>query len=488
MNSISIIGTGYVGLVTGTCLSEFGLNVLCMDSDTLKIRDLKEGRVPIYEPGLPALIAKNIAAQRLRFTTDMAAAVAASQVIFLAVPTPPGEDGSADLQYVLAAAEAIAEHMTEYKVIVNKSTVPVGTGRRMRDVVRSRLERRALSLDFDVVSNPEFLREGSAIRDFMHPDRIVIGSDNERSREIVRDIYNVLYLIDTPFVFTSLETAELIKYASNAFLATKIAFINEVAGLCDAVRADIRDIAKAMGMDGRIGKYFLHPGPGFGGSCLPKDTRALVKIGQDHGVRMSIVDSVVKANEFQRHRVVHKIESRLSGLEGKVVGVLGLAFKQGTDDIRESPAVAVILEIIKKGGRVRVFDPQAMENAKRLPFAQIPSGDGPRPNEEAGDPFEEGLWKLLYGYDEYDVARGADALLILTEWNQFRHLDLARIASLMRGLHFFDFRNLYEPSELTKAGLVYEGVGRARPVLPENERGSGSTGMERTPARPGGET
>jgi UDPglucose 6-dehydrogenase len=468
MNSISIIGTGYVGLVTGTCLSEFGLNVICMDTDAQKIRDLEQGRIPIFEPGLPPLIAKNVAAQRLRFTTNMAKAVTASQVIFLAVPTPPGEDGSADLQYVLAAADAIAEHMTDYKVIVNKSTVPVGTGRRVKDVVRSRLERRALSVDFDVVSNPEFLREGSAIRDFMHPDRIVIGSDNERSREIVREIYNVLYLIDTPFVFTSLETAELIKYASNAFLAMKIAFINEVAGLCDAVHADVRDIAKAMGMDGRIGKYFLHPGPGFGGSCLPKDTRALVKIGQDHGVRMSIVDSVAKANDLQKHRVVRKIESKLSGLEGKVVGVLGLAFKQGTDDIRESPAIAVILEIIRKGGRVRVFDPQAMDNARNLPFAKISGVDGGRFDESVQGEFGAGPFKVLYGADEYDIAKGADALVILTEWNQFRHLDLARIAGSMRGRHFFDFRNLYEPTELTKSGLIYEGLGRTRPNSPEH--------------------
>jgi UDPglucose 6-dehydrogenase len=462
MSSISIIGTGYVGLVTGTCLSEFGLNVTCMDLDAQKIRDLEAGRVPIFEPGLPSLIAKNTAARRLRFTTDMAQAVAASQVIFLALPTPPGEDGSADLQYLLAAAEAIAEHMTDDKVIVNKSTVPVGTGRRVMDVVRSKLRRRGLSLDFDVVSNPEFLREGSAIRDFMHPDRIVIGSDNDRSREIVRDIYNVLYLIDTPFVFTSLESAELIKYASNAFLATKIAFINEVASLCDAVDADIRDIAKAMGMDGRIGKYFLHPGPGFGGSCLPKDTRALVKIGQERGVRMAIVDSVVKANETQRHRVVQKIEAKLGGLEGKVIGVLGLAFKQGTDDVRESPAVAVILEILQKGGRVRVFDPQAMDNARRLPFAEIPSRDGGADQGGAPAEFRDGPVTLLYGADEYDAAQGADALAILTEWNQFRHLDLPRLAGLMRGKHFFDFRNLYEPAELTKLGLIYEGLGRTR--------------------------
>jgi UDPglucose 6-dehydrogenase len=469
MNSISIIGTGYVGLVTGTCLSEFGLNVIGMDSDAEKIRDLEQGRVPIYEPGLPALIAKNVAARRLRFTTDMAQAVAASRVIFLAVPTPPGEDGSADLQYVLAAADAIATHMTEPKIIVNKSTVPVGTGRKVKEVVRARLERRGLALDFDVVSNPEFLREGSAVRDFMHPDRIVIGSDSEASREIVRDIYNVLYLIETPFVFTSLETAELIKYASNAFLATKIAFINEVAGLCDAVNADIRDVAKAMGMDGRIGKYFLHPGPGYGGSCLPKDTKALVKIGQDHGVGMSIVDSVVRANEAQRIRVVQKIEARLSGLADKVVGVLGLAFKQGTDDIRESPAVAVILEIIRKGGRVRVFDPQAMDNARKLPFAKIPSVAG-GPAGEADRAFASGPARLLYGTDEYDAARGADAVVVLTEWNQFRHLDLARIAGSMRGRFFFDFRNLYEPAELAKAGLAYEGLGRSSLSAPKPGR------------------
>jgi UDPglucose 6-dehydrogenase len=371
MNSISIIGTGYVGLVTGTCLSEFGLNVICMDTDARKIQDLERGNIPIYEPGLPGIIAKNVSAGRLRFMTDMAAAVSSSQVIFLAVPTPPGEDGSADLQHVLAAADSIAQEMTDYKVIVNKSTVPIGTGRKVKEIVRARLERRGVVLDFDVVSNPEFLREGSAIRDFMHPDRVVIGSDNEKSREIVRDIYNVLYLIETPFIFTSIETAELVKYASNAFLATKIAFINEVAGLCDAVKADVRDIAKAMGMDSRIGKYFLHPGPGFGGSCLPKDTKALVKIGQEHGVRMSIVDSVVRANEFQRHRMVRKIESALVDLKDKVIAVLGLAFKQGTDDVRESSSIPIILEIIERGGRVKVFDPQAMENAKKLPFANI---------------------------------------------------------------------------------------------------------------------
>ena len=462
MNTISVIGTGYVGLVTGTCLSEFGLNVICMDTDAEKIRDLEQGKIPIFEPGLPALITKNVSAGRLRFTSDMAAAVSASQVIFLAVPTPSGEDGSADLQHVLAAADAIAQHMTEYKVIVNKSTVPIGTGRKVKEIVRARLDRRGVALDFDVVSNPEFLREGSAIRDFMHPDRVVIGSDNEKSREIVRDIYNVLYLIETPFIFTSLETAELVKYASNAFLATKIAFINEVANLCDEVKADIRDIAKAMGMDGRIGKYFLHPGPGFGGSCLPKDTKALVKIGQEHAIRMSIVDSVVKANEYQRRRMVQKIETRLFDLKGKVIAILGLAFKQGTDDVRESSSVPIILSIIQKGGRVRVFDPQAMENAKRLPLAKIPSIESIRYNDVVDGDFSESPCKIMYCVDEYDAAKGADAIAVLTEWNQFRHLDLRRIAGAMRARNFFDFRNIYEPEDMHASGFWYDSVGRPK--------------------------
>jgi UDPglucose 6-dehydrogenase len=463
MNSVSIIGTGYVGLVTGTCLSEFGLQVVCMDNDAGKIHDLEQGKIPIFEPGLPALIAKNISSGRLRFSTDIATAISASQVIFLAVHTPPGEDGSADLQHVLAAANSIAEYMRDYKVIVNKSTVPVGTGRKVKEIIRAGLARRGLALDFAVVSNPEFLREGSAIRDFMHPDRIVIGSDSEKGCEIIRDIYNVLYLTDTPFIFTSLESAELVKYASNAFLATKIAFINEVAVLCDAVKADVRDIAKAMGMDGRIGKYFLHPGPGFGGSCLPKDTKALVKIGQEHGVWMSIVDSVVKANEFQKSRMVKKIESGLADLKGKVVAVLGLAFKQGTDDVRESPSISIILELIENGGRIKVFDPQAMKNAEKLSFANVASIESGQFNEVVHGDFASGPFKLMYCTDEYDTAKDADALVVLTEWNQFRHLDLARIAGSMREKYFFDFRNIYEPEDVAKFGFRYDSVGRPKP-------------------------
>ena len=439
MKSVSIIGTGYVGLVTGACLSEFGMQVICMDNDKRKIQDLNNGIIPIYEPGLASIVAKNKAAGRLQFTSDIKEAVRKSSVIFLAVGTPTGEDGSADLKHVLSAAASIAEFMDAYKVIVNKSTVPVGTGRRVKDVVREVLERRSLVLEFDVVSNPEFLREGSAIRDFMHPDRIVIGSENENAKNIMGEIYNVLYLIETPFIFTSLETAELIKYASNAFLATKITFINEIANLCEVVGADVHDVAKAMGMDGRIGKYFLHPGPGFGGSCLPKDTKALVKIGLEHNSPVSLVDSVIKANEFQKRRMVGKIERKIGDLKDKVIGVLGLAFKQGTDDMREAVSIPIILELIEKGSRVKAYDPTAMANANKYAFAGF---------------------NITYCEDEYEAVAGADALVILTEWNQFRHLDLERIKSIMKGRFFFDFRNIYEPEELATLGFIYEGVGR----------------------------
>ncbi len=444
MNSISIIGTGYVGLVTGTCLSEFGIRVICMDVDVPKIQALSRGHVPIYEPGLARLMAKNLEAGRLRFTTDISEAVAESNMIFIAVGTPPGEDGSVDMKHVLAAAESIAAHMTDYKIIVNKSTVPVGTGRRVKDLVRGILDRRGLAgLDFDVVSNPEFLREGSAIRDFMHPDRVVIGSEHEKAENLMRDIYNVLYLIDTPFIFTSLETAELIKYSANAFLATKITFINEIANLCDAVGADVHAIAKAMGLDGRIGKYFLHPGPGFGGSCLPKDTRGLASIGQEHGVGMRIVRAVIEANEIQKHRMAEKIEAGLGDLKGKAIAVLGLAFKPETDDMRAAPAIPIIHGLLAKGCRVRAYDPAAMKNAESGPFASL-----------------VGTGSLTYCADEYDAAKGAEAIVILTEWNQFRHLDLPRLRGLMIGRHFFDFRNVYEPKDMAELGFIYSGVGR----------------------------
>jgi len=442
VNTISVIGTGYVGLVTGTCLSEFGLNVIGMDVDRAKIAALSKGEVPIYEPGLARLLAKNLGVGRLRFTTDMAEAVAGSEMIFIAVGTPPGEDGSVDMTHVLAAAEAVASEMTSYRIIVNKSTVPVGTGRKVKALVRGILDRRGLAgLDFDVVSNPEFLREGSAVRDFMHPDRVIVGSENEKAAGLIKDIYNVLYLIDTPFIFTTLETAELIKYASNAFLAAKITFINEIANLCDAVGADVHDVARAMGLDGRIGKYFLHPGPGFGGSCLPKDTRGLVGMGRERGVAMRVTSAVIEANEFQKRRMVEKIEAGLGGLAGKTVAVLGLAFKPETDDLRAAPSVPIVGELVGKGCRVRAYDPAAMEGAARGAFAPF-----------AGS--------IQYCRDEYEAATGADAIVILTEWNQFRHLDLPRLRELMRGRHFFDLRNVYEPKDMAGLGFLYFGVGR----------------------------
>lgn len=439
MNKISVIGTGYVGLVTGTCLSEFGMDVICMDVDKSKIEKLESGVIPIFEPGIEELVKKNYESGRLKFTSDIEKAVLESQIIFVAVGTPPTEDGSADLTYVKSVAGEIAKYMEEYKVIVNKSTVPVGTARMITFFIEEELKKRNRKIEFDVVSNPEFLREGAAVRDFMHPDRIVVGTLSEKAREIMRSIYNVLYLIDVPFVFTNWETAELIKYASNAFLAAKISFINEIANLCDSVGADVHHVAKAMGMDGRIGPKFLHAGPGFGGSCFPKDTSALIKIGNDHGREMKIVKAVQEVNLSQRSEMVNKIEKQLGNLEGKVVSVLGLAFKPQTDDIRESPAIDIIKELISKKAVVKAFDPIAMHNVK-----------------------DYGLkgYHVEFCSDEYECVLESDAVVFMTEWNQFRNLNLVEIKDSMRNLNFFDFRNIYEPSQIKKLGFFYEGTGR----------------------------
>jgi UDPglucose 6-dehydrogenase len=454
MNTVSIIGTGYVGLVSGTCLSEFGMQVTCMDVDQDKIDRLKQGQIPIYEPGLDVLVEKNYKAGRIKFTTDIKEAVDNSTTIFIAVGTPPKEDGSADLQYVLAVARAIAENMNSYKVIVDKSTVPVGTGQKVKQVIKEVLEQRGLDIDFDVVSNPEFLREGSAVRDFMHPDRVVIGGESEKAKNIMRNIYNVLYLIDTPFVFTSIETAELIKYASNAFLATKITFINEIANLCDKIGADVHHVAKAMGLDGRIGKFFLHAGPGYGGSCFPKDTKALVNIAKEVDVNMSLVDAVVNANEKQKVYMVEKIARKMGDLKGKTFGVLGLAFKPETDDMREAPAITIIQELLANGATVRVYDPIAMENAKKFAFDEVASTKSSELNDS------QHKVPMVYCNDEYDAAIGTDAMIIVTEWNQFRSLDLVKIKDLMHDNYFFDFRNVYDRNEVEELGFVYEGVGR----------------------------
>jgi UDPglucose 6-dehydrogenase len=429
---IAVIGTGYVGLVTGACFAEFGVDVTCVDVDEAKIAGLRDGKVPIYEPGLEDLVAKNARAGRLHFTTGLSEAVEQSLVIFLAVGTPPREDGSADLRYIEGAARDVARHMNGYKVVVTKSTVPVGTGERLRALIRE--ERPAAK--FGIVSNPEFLREGAAIGDFMRPDRVVIGSRDEEAVAIMRDLYRPLYLIETPFVITSVEAAELTKYAANAFLATKISFINEIANLCDAVGCDVHDVARAVGMDGRIGRKFLHPGPGFGGSCFPKDTRALVAIAEAYGTDSLIVSSVVEVNRRQRLRMIEKIERLVGDLAGKTVAVLGLSFKPGTDDMRDAPAVDIVRALVERGARVRAYDPVAVEAA--------------RPH----------LPEIEYAQSEYEAVEGADALVFVTEWNQFRALDMERVRALMRAPRVADLRNIYEPDDMRRLGFEYTGVGR----------------------------
>jgi nucleotide sugar dehydrogenase len=439
MSKISIIGTGYVGLVSGACLSEFGHNVTCLDIDEEKINNLKLGVIPIYEPGLEDIVIKNYKAGRLQFTTDYKKAVETAAAIFIAVGTPPQDDGSADLEYVLSAVRMIAENMNGYKVIVDKSTVPVGTGQLVKTVVGEVLKKRNVDYDFDVVSNPEFLREGAAVNDFMHPDRIVIGSESSKAEEIMRDVYKVLYLNNQPFVFTNIETAEIIKYASNAFLATKITFINEISRLCEAAGGDVQQVSKAMGLDKRIGKFFLHAGPGYGGSCFPKDTKALVNIGKQFGVEISIVYSVIQANDAQKLRMVDKIIAKMGEIEGKRIAVLGLAFKPGTDDMREAPSITIIHELYRRGADITVYDPIAMDNAGTYAFSDI---------------------QINYAENEYAAINDVDAVVLLTEWNQFRSLDLDIFKERMRSNYFFDFRNIYDRKTLEQLGFVYDGVGK----------------------------
>ncbi|MDT5272587.1 MAG: UDPglucose 6-dehydrogenase [Acidobacteriota bacterium] len=429
---IAVIGTGYVGLVTGTCFAEFGTSVTCVDVDADKIERLKRGEMPIYEPGLDQLVAKNTQAGRLNFTTDIKAAVEQSLVIFLAVGTPPREDGSADLSYIEGAARDVAVNMNGYKVVVTKSTVPVGTGERLRRLIREHQTK----FDFGIVSNPEFLREGAAIDDFMRPNRVVLGSKDEAAIAIMRDLYRPLYLIETPVVITSLEASELTKYAANAFLATKISFINEVANLCDQIGCDVHDVARGIGMDNRIGRYFLHPGPGYGGSCFPKDTTALISVAKEYGAESRIVEAVVEVNRLQRERMVEKIERLVGDLNGKQVAVLGLSFKPETDDMREAPSVDIINALLAKGARVKAYDPVAAEQARKF------------------------LPEIEYAEDEFSAVEGADALVFMTEWNQFRALDMQRVKELMRAPRVADLRNIYEPERMRKLGFDYVGVGR----------------------------
>jgi UDPglucose 6-dehydrogenase len=431
--NICIVGTGYVGLVTGACLAEFGMNLVCVDNDLSKMALLQKGEVSIYEPGLDDLVKKNMREGRLRFSSNLREGVRSSLVIFIAVGTPPREDGSADLSAVESVAREIAESMDDYRVVVVKSTVPVGTSRWLKQLIQGHQGR---PIPFDVVSNPEFLREGSAVQDFMRPDRVAIGAESEHAVAIMKDIYSALYLIETPFVITSLETAEMIKYATNAFLATKVTFINEIANLCERVRADVHHVSRAMGLDGRIGRKFLHPGPGYGGSCFPKDTRALSRLAQEKGYTFKVLNAVIEVNEEQKLRMAGKIEAKVGGLQGKTIGFLGLSFKPNTNDIRESSAILIIQTLLNRGARVKAYDPAAMEETRPL----VPG--------------------ITFGRDAYDVAEGCDALVLATEWNQFRRLDLQRIKGLLKTPIFIDLRNVYDPDQMERLGFNYSGVGR----------------------------
>lgn len=436
--NVTIIGAGYVGLVTGACFAEFGVQVCCVDKDAAKIAALERGEIPIYEPGLDAIVERNLREGRLTFSTDTAAAVSRSLVVFIAVQTPSDGDGGTDLAAVEAVAREIGRTIDGYKVVVTKSTVPVGTSYRVKGWIEEELAAAGRSQRFSVASNPEFLREGAAIGDFMRPDRVVIGADDEEAIAILKDLYRPLYLIETPFVLCNIPTSELTKYAANAFLATKISFINEMANYCEQVGADVHAIARGIGLDKRIGSKFLHAGPGFGGSCFPKDTRAAAHFARQAGGAFEIIEAVIRVNERQRLRMVEKIEAALGGdLAGRTVALLGLSFKPETDDVRDAPAIAIARALQERGATVRAFDPVAMDNAARL----VPG--------------------LVLCKNEYDACENADALVLVTEWNRFRMLDLERVKGLLREPVLVDLRNVYEPATVRRAGFRYESVGRA---------------------------
>ena len=432
---IAMIGTGYVGLVSGTCFSEFGIHVTCVDKDARKIQLLGENVMPIYEPGLDEMVAANVDSGRLEFTTELAPAVKAADAVFIAVGTPSRRgDGHADLSYVYAAAEEIADSMDGYTVVVTKSTVPVGTGDEVERIIRARRP----DAQFDVVSNPEFLREGSAINDFMRPDRVVIGTESERARKVMKQLYRVLFLIETPIVFTSRRTSELIKYAGNTFLATKITFINEIADLCEKVGADVHDVAKGIGLDGRIGKKFLHPGPGYGGSCFPKDTLALVKTARDFDAPLKIIETVVAVNDERKKAMAQRVVKACGGsVKGKTVAVLGLTFKPNTDDMRDSPSIDIVAALVEAGAVVKAFDPEGMDEARKL----LPKA-------------------VQYCDDAYATMPGADCLVLITEWNEFRALDLDKVKSLLKSPALVDLRNVYAPEEMAELGFAYTSIGR----------------------------
>ena len=460
MFNITVVGTGYVGLVTGACLADFGHGVTCVDSDGGKIERLKAGQLPFFEPGLPEMVSRNIGEGRLRFSGDLKSTLKGSRVVFITVGTPPRADGSADTSAIYAVAKTVAQNLDDYTLVVQKSTAPVGTARDLHGWMRRWAKRGA---EFDVASNPEFLREGSAIETFMRPDRVVIGAESRRAEEILRKIHDPLFLIETPMVVTGLETAELIKYAANCFLATKISFINEMANLCEALGADVQMVAKGIGMDRRIGPKFLHAGPGYGGSCFPKDTHALSAFARENGVRSGIVDAVIEANRHQMRLMVEKICAAIGSPRGKTVAVLGLSFKPNTDDLREAPALTIIAGLKKRGVHVRAFDPVAADKAVGLPA----------------------LRDVDMCDDAYSCAEGAHALAVVTEWNEFRGLDLSRLKRLMKRPVLCDLRNIYEPGEVEAMGWTHVGVGRGRPerVVRRARRAASSAAARQT--RPG---
>jgi UDPglucose 6-dehydrogenase len=435
---IAVVGSGYVGLVTGACFAESGVNVTCVDVDKEKIRQLKNGSVPIYEPGLEQMIRLNVEKNRLVFTTDIREGIEGSEVIFIAVGTPPGEDGSADLRHVLEVAKEIGRAITGYIVVVTKSTVPVGTSEKIRKTIEEELSRRGVSVPFDMASNPEFLKEGAAVEDFLKPERIVIGVDNEKTGDIMKRLYMPFVLNNHPILFMDIASAEITKYAANAMLATRISFINEIANLCDLLGADINNVRKGIGSDSRIGGKFLYPGTGYGGSCFPKDVKAIIKTAHDNGYELHVIKAVEKANEYQKNVIFNKISRHFNGnLLDKTFAVWGLSFKPKTDDIREASSIVLIQKLLQAGSKIRAYDPAAMNETKML----------------LGD-------KIVYSSDPYEALEGADAMVLMTEWSEFHLPDFDRMARLMKGTVIFDGRNIYDPSELKRRGYVYYGIGR----------------------------
>jgi UDPglucose 6-dehydrogenase len=437
MIKICMIGTGYVGLVSGACLADFGHHVTCVDIDSDRIDALRRGEIPIYEPGLKEKVADNVSSERLYFTMDLAASVRDADVVFIAVGTPSQPDGGTDLKWVFEAAKDVAKHLTNYTVVVQKSTAPVGTARKIAGIIA---QEKPKSAEFDVVSNPEFLREGSAVGDFLRPDRVVIGVQSDRARDVMKSVYRPLYLLETPIVSTSLESAEMIKYAANSFLATKISFINEMAHICELVGANVDEVANGMGLDGRIGRKFLHSGIGYGGSCLPKDVSSLIHVARTHGYQAPLVSAVHAINYNLVDRALDKLKNAMGDVKGKTIGLLGLAFKPNTDDLREAPALRIVHELLKGGARVKVFDPVAMDNFKKSVKAPVE-----------------------YGRNVYEMAEGCDALVLVTEWNQFRELDFSRLKHTMKGNVFIDCRNVYTPERMAAQGFTYDSFGRGTP-------------------------